>query len=239
MPSAKGGRGGNYALYIRDQADLRQHKPPGKKARRGGAPVRKIAFFSQNEVSCGADVETACGPVSLANALLLHSSTSMPPPSLYTHISLTEVLRLASTPPLLKLSERLGISGDELCALGNLVATPYGLQAEFIQHCTLSQLNPGDLIYVGSIPLKNAQGGVQFEEADYDSHVVMVEATQPDAVVVINPDCRRSGRGFMHNNYGRMVLPASSLDKVWMTTRADGTRTCKAAVLFTKCATKH
>ena len=87
-------------------------------------------------------------------------------------------------------------------------------------------------MYVSSIALKNAQGGVQFEDSNTDSHIVMVERIEPTAIIVINPDCRRRGNGFQHNIWGRMHISKSDVDKVWMSTRGDGAHTCKAAVLF-------
>ena len=87
-------------------------------------------------------------------------------------------------------------------------------------------------MYVNSIALKNAQGGVQFEDAKYDSHIVMVESIESTSIVVINPDCRRSGSGFRHDLWGRMRISQLHLAKVWMSTREGGTRTCKASVLL-------
>ena len=69
-------------------------------------------------------------------------------------------------------------------------------------------------MYVSSIALKNAQGGVQYEDAEYDSHVVMVESIESTGIVVINPDCRKSGRGFRHDIWGRMRISHLHLDKV-------------------------
>jgi hypothetical protein len=90
-------------------------------------------------------------------------------------------------------------------------------------------------MYVKSIPLLNAQGGVAYEDAEQDSHVVMVEAIQPDGViVVINPDRRRSGKGFTADKWGRMTIGPDQLADVWCTTRVDGTHTKFAAVAIAR-----
>ena len=185
-------------------------------------------YFSQNRETCGDDVDKACGPVSLANSLVLKAS-SMWSPCLPGHM-----LDMASAPPLhhRRLRDRPGINPYELCALSAAAGQSDGLQATLREPCKLSELEPGDLMYVNSIALKNAQGGVQFEDAMHDSHIVMVESIDSTSIIVINPDCRRSGSGFRHDLWGRMRIAHAHLDQVWMTTRVDGTRTSKAAVLL-------
>ena len=87
-------------------------------------------------------------------------------------------------------------------------------------------------MYVGSIPLKNCQGGAQYELADVDSHIVAVERITPTGIVVISPDCRRCGRGFRHDSWGRFKLSFPQVEAVWKTVRHDGSRTVKAAVVW-------
>lgn len=182
-------------------------------------------YLSQNRGTCGDDVETACGPVSLANSLVLRASSMATP-------NLPGILLLASTPALGRLCDRGGISPEELCALSATVGLPYGLHARVCEPCEVSELEAGDLMYVSSIALKNAQGAVQFEDAQYDSHIVMVERIEATTIVVINPDCRKCGSGYRHDVWGRMRISVSDVDNVWKSTRIDGTHTCKAAVLL-------
>jgi hypothetical protein len=188
--------------------------------------TRRINYFSQNRETCGDGVETACGPVSLANSLLTLRASSMPPPSL------PDIICLASTPTLGRLRDSFGIGPEELCALSAKAGMTYGLHARVVEPCDVSELEAGDLMYVSSIALKNAQGCVQFEDAKTDSHIVMVERIEPNTITVINPDCRRCGHGFQNNKWGRMHISKYDVDKVWMSTRGNGTHTCKAAVLL-------
>jgi hypothetical protein len=185
------------------------------------APV----YFSQNKDSCGEDVEKACGPVSLANSLKYRAKEGK-----YT--TPKEVINLASESLAGPLRERPGLSPHELCALGTIVGQAHGITAMLSHPCKASELAAGDLMYVGSIPLKNAQGGVQYENAEFDSHIVMVERIEPECVIVINPDCRKCGTGFRHDKWGRMRIPFVELDTVWTTTRNDQTKTKRAAVLL-------
>jgi hypothetical protein len=184
-----------------------------------------IEYFSQNSDACGDAVDKACGAVSLANSLkyrALEGKDTTP----------KEIIYRASRPPAGPLRDRPGLSPDELCALATAVGQTHGMTAMLSQPCKVSDLAAGDLMYVGSIPLKNAQGGNEYEDAEFDSHIVMVESMEPQCVVVVNPDCRKCGAGFRHNIWGRMRIPLAQLETVWMTTRSDGTTTTRAAVLL-------
>jgi hypothetical protein len=185
-----------------------------------------LRYFSQDRASCGDDVDKACGAVSLANSLMLRADR---PLELSTPES---IIHMSSQLPLGRLRDRFGISPDELCALSVLAGQSYELQASLCEPCRVSQLAAGDLMYVNSIALKNAQGGVQFLDAENDSHIVMVESVDPTGIVVINPDCRKCGSGFRHDIWGRMHISQMHLDKVWMSIRSDGTCTRRAAVLL-------
>ena len=72
---------------------------------------------------------------------------------------------------------------------------------------------------------------MQFEDSEHDSHIVLVEAISDDGtVVVINPDRRRNGKGFVSDKWGRMKISPASLGSVWQSARADGTYTVRAAI---------
>jgi hypothetical protein len=197
---------------------------------------RKLStkYFSQDPTSCGDDVETACGPVSLANSLVGRACPGrIVTPARFIHIA------FSTRPDLGRLRDRLGMSPSELCALSAIVGQSHGLQAKLREPCSVEELARGDLMYVKSVALKNAQGGVQFEAAEYDSHIVMVESFERNAIVVINPDCRKSGRGFRHDGFGRMRIPLvpELLNEVWCSLRRDGIKTTRAAVLLRPKAT--
>ena len=194
-------------------------------SRKRKASAVPVIYFSQNKDSCGEDVEKACGPVSLANSLKYRAKEGK-------DTTPKEIIYLASGSHAGPLRDRPGLSPHELCALGTTVGQAHGITAMLSHPCKASELAAGDLMYVGSIPLKNAQGGVQYENAEFDSHIVMVERIEPECVIVIDPDCRKCGTGFRHDKWGRMRIPFVELDTVWMTTRNDQTKTKRAAVLL-------
>jgi hypothetical protein len=104
-------------------------------------------------------------------------------------------------------------------------------KTELLQPCSAEALAPGMLMYVGSVALLNAQGGLAYEVPEQDSHIVMVESVEQDGViVVINPDRRRCGVGFIADKWGRMKIAPGQLGDVWCTSRLDGTHTSCAAV---------
>ena len=121
-----------------------------------------------------------------------------------------------------------GLSPSSLRDLCIFMCGPMGYSVELVHDCKLA---PGMLMYVRSVALLNEQGGVQFEDSEHDSHIVLVEALLDDGtVVVINPDRRRNGKGFVSDKWGRMKISPASLGSVWQSARADGTYTERAAV---------
>jgi hypothetical protein len=186
-----------------------------------------ISYYSQDERACGEDVEWACGPVTLANSLILLGLASyhhqVPPSSI--------IQRVKSGKGPKEVKKRVGMAPYELRDLAMLFVEPE-LVATLQHPCSVDDLRRGDLIYVNSIALKNAQGGVQYEDSVVDSHIVLVERVSSEGVFVINPDCRRSGTGFQHNKWGRMVIKIDLLEQVWQSTREDGSTTVRAAVLL-------
>ena len=185
-------------------------------------------FYSQNEETCGRDVDAACGVVSLANALILLEAPH--------HKSPEQIIQALSSLSDKSLAEMKGISPVEMLQLCNTVGRSMGYQAVLEHPCAMSRLSVGTIMYVDSIALKNCQGDIQFESAAFDSHIVTVESINATEIVLISPDCRRSGRGFRHDIWGRMKLRVTQLDEVWKTTRQDGLKTEKAAVFLSRIA---
>ena len=174
-------------------------------------------YYSQDEETCGASVDLACGAVSLANAMILLGSPNPPTP-----------LEVITTGTELKSFDLCGLSPSSLQDLCKHICGPMGYSVELVHNCKLA---PGMLMYVRSVALLNEQGGVQFEDSEHDSHIVLVEALSDDGtVVVINPDRRRNGKGFVSDKWGRMKISPASLGGVWQSARADGTYTERAAV---------
>jgi len=182
------------------------------------------SYFSQDADTCGSDnVDYACGAVSLANSLLLRGVSKSP----------KEILTELPRP---SIAERGGLLPEELCELSGACFGD-GTHVTVASPCLAHQLRPGDLMYVSSVVLKNIQGGCQYEESPMDSHIVMVERITAKHITVINPDCRVYGRGFKHYTWGRMHIKKEHLPQVWKTTRADGHKTTRAAVLLRTKAT--
>ena len=69
------------------------------------------------------------------------------------------------------------------------------------------------------------EGAMQMLESTHDnSHIIMVESVMADStLVVINPDRRRTKKGFTRDMWGRMYVPRVNLENVWRATRFDGT----------------
>ena len=177
-------------------------------------------FYSQDERTCGSlYVDVACGPVSLANSLKL----------LGYHVVVEEVCRAVEEP---SLNRRIGLHPTALRELACKVGSRFGIEATLVEPCTYQELRPGDLIYLNSVGLKNLQGGYQYVDAEFDSHIVMVERATAEYLKVINPDCRQVGDDFHHDVWGRMHIAASDLDTIWKTSRVDGMTTKKVAVLL-------
>ena len=175
-----------------------------------------MRYYSQDVETCGARLDLACGAVSLANAMLLLGSKTPTPQEVITRG--TE----------LKSFDMCGLSPSSLRDLCIFMCGPMGYTVELVHNC---QLAPGMLMYVRSVALLNAQGGVQFEESEHDSHIVLVEAISDDGtVVVINPDRRRNGNGFVSDMWGRMKISPAALGSVWQSARADGTYTVRTAI---------
>ena len=180
--------------------------------------VVTISYFSQDVKTCGSDnVDYACGVVSLANSLLLRGVSRSP----------KEILKELPPP---SLAERGGLRPEEICAL--VACCDDGTEATVASPCLVHQLRPGDLMYVSSVVLKNIQGGCEYEESPVDAHIVMVERSTPKGITVINPDCRKYGRGFKHYTCGRMCIATGNLRQVWKTRGTSGLETTRAAVLL-------
>ena len=181
--------------------------------------VVAISYFSQDVETCVSDnVDYACGLVSLANSLLLLRGVSRSP---------QEILKELPPP---SLAVRRGLPPEEICAL--VACCDDGIDATVASPCLVHQLRPGDLMFVSSVVLKNIQGGCQYEESPADTHIVMVERSTPKGITVINPDCRKYGRGFKHHTCGRMCITKGNLRHVWKTTGTGGHNTIRAAVLL-------
>ena len=181
-------------------------------------------YFSQDEETCGSLVDYACGPVSLANAFRILKLPVMTPESIISRFDLKGF----------SLRKKKGMSPIELGELASALLPSHHWSVFTNESCTLEDLRPGDLIWVSSIELINAQSGIQFELSDTDSHIVVVEKidTSTGTIIVINPDCRKKGKGFSYNKWGRMLIPEASIGSVWQSVRADGSSTDKAAVLL-------
>ena len=178
-----------------------------------------MRYYSQDVETCGARLDLACGAVSLANAMLLLGSPKLNTPT---------PLEVITTGTELKSFDMCGLSPSSLRDLCIFMCGPMGYSVELVHDCKLA---PGMLMYVRSVALLNEQGGVQFEDSEHDSHIVMVEALSDDGtVVVINPDRRRNGKGFVSDKWGRMKISPASLGSVWQSARADGTYTVRAAI---------
>ena len=172
-------------------------------------------YFSQNVATCGADVEKACGCVSLANAIVLFGMERIEPAVIIANAKNMSAF------------DSTGLAPESL----RLLCVRMGLHADLVQPCSASALAPGMLMYVRSIGLLNSQGGVTYENSVQDSHIVMVETIQPDGViVVINPDRRRCGKGFTTDKWGRMTIAPGQLADVWRTSRVNGAHTSCAVV---------
>ena len=152
---------------------------------------KTVQYHSQCELSCGSDVDYACGPISVCNFMALKCIPVTP----------AAIFACIESPPL---SDRKGLAPEELERLCQLMLKGPGRKlqctATLRRKCNMDDLHPGDLMYISSVALLNAQGGNQYEEdSDWDSHIVMVETIDHGAAVitVINPDCRKCGRGFV------------------------------------------
>ena len=131
------------------------------------------------------------------------------------------------------LDQRMGVPPTVLRQLASDFGKAFGIEAELVEPCAFERLEAGDLLYISSVGLINVQeGGDEFEAAEFDSHIVVVERVTRTSLTVINPDCKQVGSGFTYDSWGRMKIPASKLDSIWKTTRSDGVTTDRAAVLL-------
>ena len=186
------------------------------------------AYISQSTHTCGSHVEQACGPVSLINALI-HLDTK-----LTGKLIPEEVIAIAKH---LCLFDGGGLPPAKFAQLCVHVCSKWGYTATFHETCAASLLTPGMLLYVSSVELMNAQGCDQFELPVQDSHVVMLEEVRHNGtLVVINPDRKLNLRNgeFIEDTWGRMLIPKSSIEKVWKTVRHDNTRTTHCAIAIRK-----
>jgi hypothetical protein len=192
-------------------------------------------YFSQNVEMCPYDFDIACGPVTLANALLL------------THGIRAEPKRL------LDIARRIGIittgtSGLHLKALSRIAL--YVVGARPLQQVTIRSvwdLKPGDIFLVNGVSLKNAHSKLHnmcnFEEAS-GNHFAMVEEVQKTHVTVINPDTRPCDEGCLYDAskpctcykdgmWGRMTLTICDMTRLMGLNRPTG---ATAAVLRFYCS---
>jgi len=183
-------------------------------------------YFHQDVPTCGLDVGRACGCVSLANSITLMGFPRIAPAV------------IIATAKALSAFDSSGLSPESLHRLCARMGDLHGFTADLLHPCSVGALAPGMLMYVRSIALLNAQGGTMYEDADHDSHIVMVESVDGD-IVVINPDRRRSGGGFVADRWGRMTIATGQLGDVWCSSRADGTHTSCAAVAIRRIATER
>ena len=147
--------------------------------RRMQCPTR--SYYSQDVETCGARLDLACVAVSLANAMLLLGSPKLNTPT---------PLEVITTGTELKSFDMCGLSPSSLRDLCIFMCGPMGYYVELVHDCKLA---PGMLMYVRSVALLNEQGGVQFEDSEHDSHIVMVEnPTPPPATPLVHPQGRRS-----------------------------------------------
>lgn len=176
-----------------------------------------------------------CGPVTLANALLL------------THGIRVEPKRL------LDIARRIGIitsgtSGVHLKALSRIAL--YVVGARPLQQVTIRSvwdLKPGDILLVNGVSLKNAHSKLHnkcnFEEAS-GNHFVMVEEVQKTHLTVINPDTRPCDEGCLYDAskpctcykdgiWGRMTLTICDMTRLMGLNRPTG---ATAAVLRFYCS---
>ena len=181
--------------------------------------MKEFGYYGQDKETCGHHVDVACGPVSLANSLLMRGHDVDP----------KELCNAVVGPTL---NHRLGLRPTELRQLSKDAGINFGISAHLAEPCSFEVLQAGDLIYINSVGLKNLQGGYEYEASEYDSHIVVVEHVSRTSLTVINPDCKKVGKGFTHDSWGRMKIPAKKLDSIWSTTRSDGFTTKKAAVLI-------
>ena len=197
----------------------------GKKRKRAHTSA---AYMSQSTETCGSQVEQACGPVSLINALI-HMDAK-----LAGKLIPEEVIAIANK---LCLFDGGGLPPAKFAQLCVHVCSQWGYTATFHETCSVSLLTPGMLLYVSSVELMNAQGCDQFELPMQDSHVVMLEKVRHNGtLVVINPDRKLNSRTgeFIEDTWGRMLIPKSSMEQVWKTVRHDNTRTTHCAIAIRK-----
>ena len=197
----------------------------GKKRKRAHTSA---AYMSQSTETCGSQVEQACGPVSLINALI-HMDAK-----LAGKLIPEEVIAIANK---LCLFDGGGLPPAKFAQLCVHVCSQWGYTATFHETCSVSLLTPGMLLYVSSVELMYAQGCDQFELPMQDSHVVMLEKVRHDGtLVVINPDRKLNSRTgeFIEDTWGRMLIPKSSMEQVWKTVRHDNTRTTHCAIAIRK-----
>ena len=167
---------------------------------------------------------------------------------LFPRLKTPTPLELISTCTELKLFDEGGLSPKNLYALcERALLNMTGLSGATVK-ASLSpagDLAVGSLMYVRSAELLNVQekngrkrkkpqkSEEDSHENEEDSHVVLVESiTENGTIVVINPDRapKESGSGFLESQWGRMSIPPESLEKVWQSTRFDGTRTNRSAI---------
>ena len=186
-----------------------------------------LLYASQNEATCGARVEDACGLVSLYNALV-HRSV---PVDFVRLAELFDQSHAAGT----------GLSPGELrdFTVRALAAFAPHLRATLHEGGAQPTVRAGSLIFVDSVRLKNAVDRERGGAGDFlevpSSHIVFVESVgeADGSVTLINPDlCCFGRRMYKHDHWGRLTIPYDvCLDRVWRrTVRLNGTETAFAAV---------
>ena len=99
-------------------------------------------------------------------------------------------------------------------------------------------------MFVSSVALLDASltsRGIEFEPSpctgdEPDSHLVMVESKMPNGdLLIVNPDTQEVPNAVHFvdaEGWGRMVIPEQQVDRVWHSTRADGTETSRVAIVW-------
>ena len=181
-------------------------------------------YYSQNKQFCGDAVEKACGPVSLANSLLLlNQDSSQVPCSQASLPTPGQIIFAVSNPPMKdKPLPAPPLEPWDLTHLAQALLPWPGRAVNRMAHDPMV-FCPGDLVYVDRVRLLNCQGKTQYEEAKTSAQIVTVESRSPEGLIVINPGSRIWGRGFRRDMCGSMFIPARQLRSVTHCTLADGT----------------
>ena len=168
-------------------------------------------YYSQNKQFCGDEVERACGPVALANSLLLLNQDSSQVPCSQASLPTPGQIIFAVSNPPMKDKPLPGprLEPWDLTHLAQALLPWPGRAVNRMAHDPMV-FCPGDLVYVDRVRLLNCQGKTQYEEAKTSAQIVTVESTSPEGLTVINPGSRIWGRGFRRDMCGSMFHSRAS-----------------------------